>query len=152
MSENTILLILPPILAITYSIVFRRATEGLSLGILSACLIIADFNIMKSLSIVYAETLNIFTASGSLYVIGFTILIGIMLEPSHADKHFIHFISQKLGVNSPLKARIVPLIIAFIFTDTNLSIVSSGIVSRSLFDKSKYLVKFSSLWMQHVHR
>ena len=141
MLENTILLILPPILAITYSIVFRRATEGLSLGILSACLIIADFNIMKSLSIVYAETLNIFTASGSLYVIGFTILIGIMLELIHrtqADKHFIHFISQKLGVNSPLKARLVPLIIgSLIFTDTNLSIVSSGIVSRSLFDKFK---------------
>ncbi len=141
MLEHGILLIFPPILAILYSIIFRKPSQGLSLGIVSSCLIISGFDTVDSLSIIWRETLNIITSSGSMYVIGFTILIGILLEFIHAtesDKNFIHFISSKLGVNSPLKARLVPFTIGtLIFTDTNLSIVSSGIISRSLFDKFK---------------
>ena len=141
MLDHGLLLILPPILAILYSIIFAKPSQGLSLGIVSSCLIIAGFNVVDSISIILVETLNIFNNSGSLYVIGFTILIGILLEVIHStesDKHFIHFMSSKLGVDSPLKARLVPFTIgSLIFTDTNLSIVSSGIVSRSLFDKFK---------------
>ena len=139
MIENEILLIFPPILAILYSIIFRKPSQGLSLGILSSCFIISAFDTADSLSIIWRETLNIITNSGSMYVIGFTILIGILLEFIHtteSDKNFIHFMSSKLGVDSPLKARFVPFTIGtLIFTDTNLSIVSSGIIGRSLFDK-----------------
>ena len=76
-----------------------------------------------------------------MYVLGFTILIGIMMEFIHAtkaDQSFINLISTRFGVNTPTKARFVPLFIgSLIFTDTNLSIVSSGISSRSLFDRFK---------------
>ena len=141
MIENSPWLIFPPLLAISYSIIFKKAGQGLSLGILAAVIMISNFSPVSSLSLLWSETLKILSSPGSMYVLGFTILIGIMMEFIHAtkaDQSFINLISTRFGVNTPTKARFVPLFIgSLIFTDTNLSIVSSGISSRSLFDRFK---------------
>src|SRR5690625_7596669 len=84
MVENyPILTLLPPLLAIGLAIATRRVLISLGVGVLSAALLIAEFNPLETLGEVWAAFAVIFWEEGAVntwyvYILVFLVLLGVI--------------------------------------------------------------------------
>ncbi|MGB3827180.1 MAG: Na+/H+ antiporter NhaC family protein, partial [Ornithinimicrobium sp.] len=81
--DGTILSILPPVLAIVLVITTKKVLLSLGAGVLSAAFIVADFNPLETLSLVWSSFVEIFWVDGGLntayvYILIFTLTLGMI--------------------------------------------------------------------------
>lgn len=139
--QESALTLLPPIVAIIVAVWRKNALFALLCGILLCQLMIANWQPIDS--IVYTATgfIDVFASTSNLYIISFSLLIGIMvklLNECGAVNGFIEQLSKWRLVKNKRQASMLPTLIGTsIFTDTNLSMFSAGMASQKLFDHHK---------------
>ncbi len=139
MFVHSIWSVLPPLAAIALALWTRNAMASLFGGAVLAAFMVQDFAPAASLQYVASSALGVVSSASNRYVLMFTLLIGVLLrqiEATKADEGFIRWLSARGTVDSPRKASFFAQALGTaIFTDTNLSILVSGVSSRGLFDR-----------------
>lgn len=129
----------PPILAIAVAVWKRNALLALSLGLLSAHVILNQDAIFHTIPSLLSGLVAVFESSSNLYVFGFSLLIGAsvgVIQRSGAVDGLTVWLAQKKLVTSQRSASFVPTLMGVsIFTDSNLSLFSGGMASQPLFDR-----------------
>ncbi|WP_448212096.1 Na+/H+ antiporter NhaC family protein [Colwellia sp. MEBiC06753] len=137
--QDSPLSLLPPIVAIIVAIWRKNALIALLCGIVLCHLMIAQWQVFSGISGTAIELVNVFSSTGNLYIISFSLLIGAMvklLSDSGAVNGFILHLAKLNLVKNQRQASMLPTIIGTsIFTDTNLSMFTAGMASQQLFDK-----------------
>ena len=133
--------LLPPILAIIIAVWRRNALFALFCGVILCCLIAAGGNPIETLRLTFTYFLGVFSSLGNIYIVSFALLIGALValfNSSGAVNGFIKHLSDMKLVSSSRQARLLPTVIGTsIFTDTNLSMFTSGMASQKVFDQHK---------------
>lgn len=142
--ENTIYSILPPLLAILMVVITRRVLLSLATGILASALLLAEFNIGKTLTIIWDGIKGIFISEGALntssvYIILFLLLLGIItafISISGGSKAFGDWAMKR--VKTRTGAQIVGAVLGIIiFIDDYFNALAVGQVTRPLTDGQK---------------
>ncbi|WP_251358479.1 Na+/H+ antiporter NhaC family protein [Kangiella sp. TOML190] len=143
MSElsSTWLTILPPILAIILAIWKRQVILALVAAIFCAELILVSGNPVSAFSQMVERVVGVFQSSYSTRVLMFSLLIGALIQLikiSGGVSAFVEWLTRKRYVDNQRKAGLLPAILgSSIFIDTNMSVLTAGVSSQSLFDKFK---------------
>jgi len=142
--ENTIYSLLPPLLAILMVVITRRVLLSLGTGILAAALLLAEFNIGKTLSIMGDAIKGIFIADGelntySLFIILFLILLGIItafISISGGSRAFGDWAMKR--VKTRVGAQLVGAFLGvIIFIDDYFNALAVGQITRPITDRQK---------------
>jgi Na+/H+ antiporter NhaC len=138
MSDSPLSL-LPPLLAIIIAIWRKNALLALLSGLILCCLMNANWQLIDGTKAVVFSLIDVFSSSGNVYIITFSLLIGslvALMNQSGAVNGFIAMLSRLNLVKNKRQAAILPTLVGTsIFTDTNLSMFTSGMASQKLFDK-----------------
>tara|TARA_B110000114_G_C15077179_1_gene392342 strand:- start:734 stop:2092 length:1359 start_codon:yes stop_codon:yes gene_type:complete len=139
--QDSVITLLPPFVAITIAIWRRNAFFALLAGLLLCHIMIASWQPIDGVFGSIEELAGVFSSLGNIYIITFSLLIGALVKlmnQSGAVNGFIHHLSELKLVKNKRHASMLPTIIGTsIFTDTNLSMFTSGMASQQLFDKHK---------------
>jgi len=131
--------LLPPILAIIIAIWRKNALLALFSGMFLCFLMIANWHPIEGITATAFGLVNVFSSTGNVYIVTFSLLIGslvALMNQSGAVNGFIATLSRLKLVNNARQAAILPTVVGTtIFTDTNLSMFTSGMASQKLFDK-----------------
>ncbi|WMS86120.1 Na+/H+ antiporter NhaC family protein [Pleionea litopenaei] len=131
--------LLPPVLAIALAIWKREVILALLVAIFSAEWLLADFNIALGLLNTTERIVAVFQSAGNTRILLFSLLIGALLmliQRSGGVSAFVQWVAHKGLANTPRKVGMLPAIMGIlIFIETNLSVLTSGILARNLFDK-----------------
>lgn len=131
--------LLPPLVAITIAIWRKNAFLALLAGLFLCHIMIASWQPIDGLLGGINELAGVFGSLGNVYIITFSLLIGALVKlmnESGAVNGFITHLSDLNLVKNKRQASMLPTIIGTsIFTDTNLSMFTSGMASQKLFDK-----------------
>jgi len=137
--QDSALSLLPPIVAIVIAIWRKNALLALFSGMLLCFLMSANWQPIVGLTATTAGLVNVFSSLGNVYIVIFSLLIGALvtlMNQSGAVNGFIASLSKLKLVNNRRQAAILPTVVGTsIFTDTNLSMFTSGMASQKLFDK-----------------
>lgn len=141
---NSLLSILPPLLAILMVILTRRVLLSLGVGILSAAFILGEFKIGATLEITYEAVKAVFISDGSLntwnmYIILFLLILGVItafISISGGSRAFGEWAIKrvKTRVGAQLVATVLGLVI---FIDDYFNALAVGQVSRPITDRHK---------------
>ena len=139
MTEPTWVSILPPLLAILLAIVTRQVYLSLAAGIWLGWAIIEGWNPLAGATRAIEETVNVLGDPGNAKVILFTLVIGSLIatvEAANGVRGFVRQLEDRNWVDSPLRARLVPLFTGMvIFIESNITVLVSGAIGRPLFDR-----------------
>jgi len=139
--QDSVITLLPPLVAITIAIWRRNAFFALLTGLLLCHIMIASWQPIDGVFGSIDELAGVFSSLGNIYIITFSLLIGALVKlmnQSGAVNGFINHLSELKLVKNKRHASMLPTIIGTsIFTDTNLSMFTSGMASQQLFDKHK---------------
>lgn len=139
--QDTALSLLPPIVAIIIAVWRKNAMFALLSGVVLCHIMILDWQPFMGLSESVIGIANVFSSTGNVYIVSFSILIGALvklLSGSGAVNGFIEHLAKLNLVKNSRQASMLPTVIGTtIFTDTNLSMFSAGMASQQLFDKHK---------------
>ncbi len=131
--------LLPPVLAIAVAIWRKNAMIALLSGLILCSFMIVNWQLFAGASALTSNLLNVFSSTGNVYIISFSLLIGslvALMNQSGAVNGFIATLSRLKLVQNKRQAAILPTVVGTsIFTDTNLSMFTSGMASQKLFDK-----------------
>ncbi|MGF2617655.1 Na+/H+ antiporter NhaC family protein [Rossellomorea vietnamensis] len=142
--ENTIYSLLPPLLAILMVILTRRVLLSLGVGILSAGLLLAEFSITKTFSIIWDAFKGIFVDGGELntwnvYIILFLLILGVItafVNISGGSRAFGEWALKR--VKTRAGAQILTAVLGIvIFIDDYFNALAVGQVSRPITDRHK---------------
>lgn len=141
---NTIFSLLPPLVAIVMVILTRRVLLSLGVGIVTAALVLAEFSITETFSIIFDAVKGIFIADGELntwnvYIILFLLVLGIItafISISGGSRAFGEWAMKrvKTRVGAQLVAAVLGVII---FIDDYFNALAVGQISRPLTDRQK---------------
>lgn len=139
--ENSVLSLLPPLVTIVVAIWRKSGMLALFCGVILSSIMLENWQLfsgMKS-SVIYIT--QVFLSVNNAYIITFSLLIGVfvsLLTNSGAVNGFIECLSKSRIVKNSRDAAMLPVIIgSSIFTDSNLSMFTAGMISQNLFDKYK---------------
>lgn len=139
--QDSALSLLPPFVAIVIAIWRKNALLALLAGVVLCHFMIANWQIVSGVSGTFVGFIDVFSSTGNVYIIVFSLLIGAMvklLSDSGAVNGFISNLAQLNLVKNKRQASVLPTVIGTsIFTDTNLSMFTAGMASQQLFDKHK---------------
>lgn len=139
--QDSALSLLPPLIAIIIAVWKRNALIALLSGLIFTFLLINNFNPLASITDSALGVVNVFSSTGNIYIVAFSLLIGALvtlMNQSGAVNGFIESLSKLNLVKNKRQAAMLPTIIGTsIFTDTNLSMFTAGMASQKLFDKHK---------------
>lgn len=136
--------LVPPILAITLAIVSRKVLLSLGVGILSAALLLNDFNLVASANYVVSGFWGQVWVDGALnldklYTLGFLLLLGMitaLINVSGATRAFALWAQGKL--HNARQAKLLTLVLGLvIFVDDYFNSLVVGSVSRPITDHYK---------------
>ena len=142
--ENTIYSLLPPLLAILMVILTRRVLLSLGVGIVTAALLLAEFSIGKTFSIMWDAFKGIFVDGGELntwnvYIILFLLLLGVItafINISGGSRAFGDWALKR--VKTRAGAQILTAVLGIIiFIDDYFNALAVGQVSRPITDRHK---------------
>ncbi len=137
--QDTPLSLLPPIVAIAIAIWRKNALLALFTGMILCFFMAANFQPVESVTNSVYGIINVFSSLGNVYIITFSLLIGALvnlMNQSGAVNGFIALLAKLNLVKNPRQAALLPTIVGTsIFTDTNLSMFTSGMASQKLFDQ-----------------
>ncbi len=133
------LTILPPILAIILAIWKRQVILALVVAIFSAELILIGGNPITAFSQMVERVVGVFESNYSTRVLMFSLLIGALIQLikiSGGVAALVEWLTRKHYVNNQRKAGLLPAVLgSSIFIDTNMSVLTAGVSSQSLFDR-----------------
>lgn len=141
---NTIFSLLPPIVAILMVILTRRVLISLGVGIITAALLLAEFNMNKTLSYVFNAVKAIFVSDGELntwnvYIIFFLFILGMItafISISGGSRAFGEWAMKR--VKTKVGAQIVGAVLGMIiFIDDYFNALAVGQISRPITDRHK---------------
>ena len=141
---NSILSVIPPILAIVMVIATKRVLLSLGVGIVSAALILAEFHFGETLKIVFASFKNIFLADGGLntwnvYMILFLLILGVItafISMNGGSRAFGEWAMKK--VKTRAGAKLVGAVLGLIiFIDDYFNALAVGQITRPITDRHK---------------
>jgi tetracycline resistance efflux pump len=141
---NTIFSLLPPIVAILMVIITRRVLISLGLGIFTAALLLADFNLSNTFLYVYNAVKAIFVSEGELntwnvYIIFFLLILGMItafISISGGSRAFGVWAMKR--VKTKVGAQMVAAILGMIiFIDDYFNALAVGQISRPITDRHK---------------
>jgi tetracycline resistance efflux pump len=139
---NTIFSLLPPVVAIIMVILTRKVLLSLGVGIISAALLLAEFNIQKAFMSVFNAVKAIFISEGSLntwnvYIILFLLLLGMItafISISGGSRAFGEWAMKR--VKSKVGAQLVGATLGIIiFIDDYFNALAVGQISRPITDR-----------------
>ncbi|WP_456273464.1 Na+/H+ antiporter NhaC family protein [Bacillus sp. AK031] len=142
--ENTIYSLLPPLLAILMVILTRRVLLSLGVGIVTAALLLAEFSIGETVSIIWDAFKGIFVDGGELntwnvYIILFLLLLGVItafVNISGGSRAFGEWAMKR--VKTRAGAQILTAVLGIIiFIDDYFNALAVGQVSRPITDRHK---------------
>ncbi|MFE8702332.1 Na+/H+ antiporter NhaC family protein [Cytobacillus sp. FJAT-54145] len=141
---NTVFSLLPPLIAILMVILTRRVLLSLGVGILTAAVLLSEFNISKTFSIILTATKGIFISDGELntwnvYIILFLLVLGVItafISISGGSRAFGEWAMKR--VKSRAGAQMVAAFLGIIiFIDDYFNALAVGQVSRPITDRQK---------------
>ncbi|MBM7586202.1 Na+/H+ antiporter NhaC [Bacillus pakistanensis] len=142
--ENTIYSLIPPLLAILMVILTRRVLLSLGAGIVAAALLLAEFSLTKTFTIIWDAVKGIFVADGALntwnvYIILFLLLLGVItafVNISGGSRAFGEWAIKR--VKTRAGAQIMTAILGIIiFIDDYFNALAVGQVSRPITDRHR---------------
>lgn len=140
MHDNPLSL-LPPIVAIVIAIWRKNALLALFSGMVLCFFMTANFQPFDGLKASALGLANVFSSLSNIYIVTFSLLIGALvtlMNQSGAVNGFITLLAKLKLVKNARQAALLPTIVGTsIFTDTNLSMFTSGMASQKLFDQHK---------------
>ncbi|MGA2654991.1 MAG: Na+/H+ antiporter NhaC family protein [Gammaproteobacteria bacterium] len=133
--------LLPPILAITIAIWRRNIILALLVSLLLAETLLSGFNPFVGLLALFERIVDVFSDPDRTRVLLFSLLVGSLLalfRTSGGVNAFVHQLTCVGFATTKRRAALLPSITGtLIFIETNLSILTAGIISQKLFDKFK---------------
>lgn len=141
---NTIFSLIPPLLAIAMVILTKRVLLSLGTGIISAALLLAQFNITDTLKITFVSFKNIFVEDGgvntwNVYIILFLLVLGVItafITISGGSRAFGEWAMKR--VKTRTGAQIVGAVLGIIiFIDDYFNALAVGQISRPITDRQK---------------
>lgn len=142
--ENSIYSLVPPLLAILMVILTRRVLLSLGVGILSAGLLLAEFSITETFSIIWDAFKGIFVDGGELntwnvYIILFLLILGVItafVNISGGSRAFGEWALKR--VKTRAGAQILTAVLGIIiFIDDYFNALAVGQVSRPITDRHR---------------
>lgn len=141
---NTVLSLLPPILAIIMVILTKRVLLSLGAGIVAAAIIRADFQVLETISILFAAIVDLFYLDGSLNmwnisIILFLLFLGIItafISLTGGSRAFAEWAMKKVRTRKGANL-LTALLGVIIFIDDYFNALAVGQISRPLSDKYK---------------
>ncbi|NLM38387.1 MAG: Na+/H+ antiporter NhaC family protein, partial [Firmicutes bacterium] len=142
--ENTVFSLLPPVVAIVLAIATRRVLLSLGLGILTAAVLLAEFQFVKTIQIILETIKNVFVSGGGLntwnvYILLFLFVLGIItafITISGGSRAFGEWAMKR--VKTRAGAQLVTGILGLlIFIDDYFNALAVGQVSRPITDRKK---------------
>lgn len=142
--ENTIFSLLPPIVAIIMILLTKRVILSLAVGSISAALLLANFNIWESVTIIWNVFKSLFVIDGALntgkvYIIFFLLLLGCItafVTISGGSKAFGNWALKRVKTRAGAQLTAGGLGI-LIFIDDYFNSLAVGQISRPLTDRNR---------------
>ncbi|OZI13015.1 sodium:proton antiporter [Bacillaceae bacterium SAS-127] len=143
--EQSIYSLLPPVLAILMVILTRRVLLSLGIGILASALLLANFDIGKTLSITWeAASANIYTtedgwSTWNIYIILFLLILGVItafINISGGSRAFGEWAIQRVKTRAGAQALSAGLGMLF-FIDDYFNALAVGQISRPITDRQR---------------
>ena len=135
--QNSWLTLLPPIIVLLSSLLTKRITLSLILGIISASFIANDFMILNSIKLIFVHIFEQFKEIDNYFFIGLIFLLGTLIaliSNTGGIQALGNLISKKS--KSKIGAETSSVILSFIlFIDDYLSMLTVGHVMRPITDK-----------------
>jgi Na+/H+ antiporter NhaC len=133
------LTLVPPVLAIVVAMWKREVILALLIAIFSAEFLLAAFHPGIGFINTIERLVAVFGDAGNTRILMFSLLVGALLtlmQKSGGVSAFVDWVGRKGLANSPRKVGLLPALMGlFIFIETNLSVLTSGILARNLFDR-----------------
>lgn len=131
--------LIPPVLAIGVAIWKREVILALLLALWASETLLLAFNPLQGFLASIERTINIIADTDNARILLFSLLIGALLafiKESGGVSAFVHWISAKRLASTPRRASLLTALTGVvIFIETNMSILTSGILAQNLFDK-----------------
>ncbi|MEI5907849.1 Na+/H+ antiporter NhaC family protein [Bacillus spongiae] len=140
--ENTIYSLLPPLIAIIMVVLTKRVLLSLGTGIVSAALILSQFNIVETFTIIWDSFKGIFVDEGALntwyvYIMLFLLILGMItafINLSGGTRAFGEWAMKR--VKTRVGAQIVAAVLGIIvFIDDYFNALAVGQVARPITDR-----------------
>ncbi|MDX1585652.1 MAG: Na+/H+ antiporter NhaC family protein [Balneolaceae bacterium] len=135
------IVILPPILAIAIAVWRKEVIIALVLALFFSEVIIAGWNPALGFTGAIDRIVAVFESPGNTRVLLFSLIVGALIEYIQVSGGVSACVKRLTGMGLTKTPRQVGLLTTFtgliIFIETNLSILTAGILSRGLFDKFK---------------
>ncbi|MCH2055663.1 MAG: sodium:proton antiporter [Thalassotalea sp.] len=139
--QDSPLSLLPPFVAIAIAIWRKNAMLALLSGVILCHIMITQWQPLSGVMNSVGGIAEVFSSTGNVYIIVFSLFIGAMvklLSDSGAVNGFINHLADLKLVKGKRSASLLPTVIGTsIFTDTNLSMFTSGMASQQVFDRYK---------------
>ncbi len=139
-----ILSLVPPVLAITLVIATKRVLISLGAGVLAAALLIADFDPLETVRLVWDAFAAIFWVDGAVntfqvYILVFTLLLGVIaafIMMSGGTRAFADWAVAR--IRGRRGAQVLPAVLGIvIFIDDYFNALAVGQVSRPVTDRHR---------------
>lgn len=131
--------ILPPIVAIVIAIWKREVVLALLVAIFTAQMVLSQGNPFYAFEGTVNRIIDVFSDSYNTKILIFSLMIGALIHLiriSGGVEALVNWLTQKSIIDNQRKAGILPATIGSgIFIDTNMSILSAGLPSQSIFDR-----------------
>lgn len=131
--------ILPPVLAIAIAVWRKEVIIALILALFFSEVIIAGWNPAAGFSGTVDRIVSVFDSPGNTRVLLFSLIVGALIEYIQVSGGVSACVQKLTRMGLTRTPRQVGLLTTFtgliIFIETNLSILTAGILSRGLFDK-----------------
>ena len=137
-----VLTLLPPVVAIVLVLVTKRVLLSLGAGVVLSALLVAGWNPLETLRLVWGAFARIFWDEGAVntyyvYILVFTILLGIiaaLIMMSGGTKAFSDWAVERIRTRRG--AKVLPAVLGIvIFIDDSFNALAVGQVSRPVTDK-----------------
>lgn len=133
-----ILTLLPPVLAILIAATTRNVYVALGLGLVASEALIAGGNPAMGALMSAERSVRVMTDAGNARVLIFCLLIGsliVFMRESGGVDATVGLLDRKGLTSTPRRAGLAPAIAGtLVFVETNVSLLSSGVLGRRLFD------------------
>lgn len=134
--------LLPPLLAIVIAIWKKEIVLALLLGLWLSETLLVGLNPFLGMLGVFERIISVFTDPDNTRILLFSLLIGALLalfRVSGGVDAFVQRLSVGGWIDSPRRVALLPCFIGlFVFIESMLSILTSAIISRRLFDKFNF--------------
>ena len=142
--ENTVFSLLPPIVAIVMVIVTKRVLLSLGVGSIAAALLLGDFNLKKTVMVLWEAVKGLFYSEGSIqlsniYILLFLLILGCitaLITITGGSRAFGEWALKhvKTRVGAQLTAGLLGVVI---FIDDYFNSLAVGQIARPLTDRNR---------------